>query len=359
MENFYKALLDDDRMIVFVKDEQLNVVFANKAFLELYAPDVRPYVVGMASANHFLNTEAKVFQAEDIKAFQTGFSEIVEEITDYTGRVRILHSRKIRYQDKDGRPLMLGLALDVSDLSQREKALARSNLMLENFAAIAAHDLRSPLGAMQTSIQVVMSDADTVLSPRAKRYFGLMETSLQGLIEQVSTLLREFKNRQHDKLKDDMCDVSLLLEEVRFNLSNLIDKKNARVLSETLPKIQVNKAMFRQLIHNLIENSLKYYRKNGHPVIVLRYQNMDGLHHFALEDNGDGMPSEIAETLFDLGVHQSAGMDANMGHGIGLALCRDVVTMHGGRIWVDVAYKDGCRICFEMPEHQPALDKAV
>src|SRR5690606_3678307 len=101
--------------------------YANKAFLELYAPDVRPHVVGLSSHVHFQTNEARVFNSEDHRAFEQGFAELVEEITDYTGRVRILHSRKVRYEGTDGKPLMLGVSLDISEQAEREKALARSN----------------------------------------------------------------------------------------------------------------------------------------------------------------------------------------------------------------------------------------
>lgn len=334
--------------MVFVKDKDLNLVYANKAFLELYEPELRSNVVGLPSAAYFLSNEVRVFHGEDQKALQTGSADIVEEITDYKGRVRVLHTRKTRYYDEAGEMLLLGVSMDVSELAARERALAAHNLKLENFAELAAHDLRSPLGAMRVSIEAIKADANSQFSERVMNYMKLMEGSLDGLMEQVISLLNMFKGKDTNQLRDELCEIALLLEEVRYNLSGLIKNSGAQILSEKLPKIGANKSLFRQLLHNLIENSLKHRRADVSPVVILRYDFDAGVHRFAVEDNGKGVPKELVDNLFDLGVRAPEN-GAGDSHGIGLSLCRDVVHLHGGRIWIDTAYDLGCRICFELP----------
>jgi signal transduction histidine kinase len=88
--------------------------------------------------------------------------------------------------------------------------------------------------------------------------------------------------------------------------------------------------------------------KNGSiPIIVLRHDLKNGDHIFSLEDNGVGIKDTDKAKVFDL-FEQSD--KKNDGYGIGLSLCRDIVQMHKGKIWVDPDYDGGCRICFKIPD---------
>src|SRR5690606_28567785 len=116
----------------------------------------------------------------------------------------------------------------------------------------------------------------------------------------------------------------ILFEEVKFNLSTHIQNTRARILSTELPRILVNKSMFRQLLHNLIENSLKY-RSAARPIIILRYTAEASTHSFSLEDNGLGIAPEHRVRIFDFAAQADNEKD---GHGFGLSLCKKIVEMH-------------------------------
>lgn len=345
MHRLFVQIQQDSRVLIFVKDQNSNILFGNPAFLKLFPPDDRDKIIGIADATRFNESEAKVFSDEDKKAFETGYAEIIERITDYAGRVHTLHTRKTRFCDDKGAPMILGMSMDISSLAEKERALAQSNLALENFAAVAAHDLRSPLAALQTSLDVIQNDTHTHLGPRAKKYISLMQGSIDGLMEQISNLLKACKIHGSESLTFEDCDISILFEEVRYNLSHLIDASRARVLSTHLPRLKVNKSMFRQLLHNLIENSIKY-RRDDVPIIILRYEEGAHTHHFALEDNGIGISPSDAKRIFDTGMQVDGQSD---GYGLGLALCRKIIEAHKGKIYADTDYDRGSRICFELP----------
>jgi len=167
-KNFHEVLLENIRGLVFVKDQDYRIVYANKAFFDLYPPEERGNIIGRASAENFTEEQAKVFNAEDQKAFNTGFAEIVEEISDYKGRTYMLQTQKIRFIDEQGNIRILGISTDVTRLVEREKLLAISNVALENFAAVAAHDLRSPLAALSVSLDLSATTAQRVWG-RARR----------------------------------------------------------------------------------------------------------------------------------------------------------------------------------------------
>lgn len=84
------------------------------------------------------------------------------------------------------------------------------------------------------------------------------------------------------------------------------------------------------------------------PIIILRY-TLEGRNHcFSVEDNGIGVFPENRERMFDF---TAQGDEKGDGYGIGLALCKKIVGMHCGNIWVDEIYSPGCRICFTIPRH--------
>jgi light-regulated signal transduction histidine kinase (bacteriophytochrome) len=171
----------------------------------------------------------------------------------------------------------------------------------------------------------------------------MMHSSAHNLAHQISTLLQMYKGA--DPNKWSMTDLNMLMTEVRFNLSHQIEATHAKVLNDMLPEIRVNKHLFRQLLHNLIENSIKY-RKGKAPLIFIKAKEVEGGYEFHIEDNGIGVKDGKIFEIFSQQNTSSSGV------GIGLALCRQIVERHDGKIWVDETYEDGTSICFFIPEKQ-------
>lgn len=347
LASFQDVLLESSNNLIFVKDRRSHILYANKPFFELYPPEERDKVIGSPSEENFQEDDATIFLSEDRKAFENGYSEIVEEIQDYTGNKRNFHTQKIRFTDSETGDLrILGIATDVTRLVDRERQLAESNIALENFARLAAHDLRSPLGELITSIEAITHDAETHLSPKALQFIALMDNCIENLMDLITNILETCKtNGLSDEMERLECDLSMLLEEVKFNLGSKIKSMQARILSTKLPTTNVNKALFRQLLHNLIENSLKY-RSQSTPIIIIRHQRTDKEDLFSIEDNGIGIRYEDREKIF--GLYQQSDKK-NEGYGIGLSLCKTAIHAHGGRIWIDEHYAPGCKIYFSIP----------
>ena len=93
-EDLFAFILDYDPNLVFVKDGESRIVYANKAFREVYPPDHRDAILGSTTVESFDPKEAELFLAEDRRAMEQGHSEIVEEITDWKGDRLTLLTRK-------------------------------------------------------------------------------------------------------------------------------------------------------------------------------------------------------------------------------------------------------------------------
>lgn len=344
--NLFDIIMDNFPNWVFVKDEEFRIIYANRSFLELYAPDKREHILGTTTLEDFTEEEKFVFLQEDRKAFETGFTEIVEELQDYKGATKTVLTQKIRFEDDHGKPLILGICTDITQMALRERELAQSNMALENFAALAAHDLRSPLGTFISGIELIKLDKETKLSPASLEYLDLMRNGARNLVDQISGLLSTYKaSHEHATVRSEV-DLNMVLEEVKFNLSSIIKDADAHITSTRLPMVRVDKSLFRQLFHNLIENSIKY-RSGDKPVIIVRCEVEPQNFKFSVEDNGVGVKDQ-AGNIFSL-YERKKSTDID-GYGIGLSLCKKIIELHEGKIWIDPEYKQGFRISFTVPK---------
>lgn len=342
---FFNLVMENNPNMIFVKDENFVIRYANKAFFNLYAPEYRDRIIGYTTIEDFAEKEAALFLAEDRKAFKEGYTEIIEELGNYKGVIRTYLTKKIRFQGADGKPLMLGICTDITELAEREKALVQANTMLENFAALAAHDLRSPLASYVSMLELIDLDKSNKLTPDGRFMLSSMRESIEMLLQHISGLMKVYKADFEGKVERSEVDLNLVLEQVKFNLHTLIEHQG-KIHSNRLPVLQVDAHLFRHLFHNLIENSVKY-RSSESPVVIIRYYLANNEHCFSVEDNGIGLANTNDETLFR--VFQQGGDTKSGGIGIGMALCKKVVELHGGKIWADRTVDKGARICFTIP----------
>jgi PAS domain S-box-containing protein len=342
-EDFFRMVMDNNPDRVFVKRRDGIIIYANQAFLEMYAPEKRDRIIGTTTIEDFSEDQVRLFQEEDRRAFDLGKTTIVEELADYTGRNFTFLSTKTCFRGRNGESLMLGVCDDITALARRERELVEANSALQNFAALAAHDLRSPLGTYASLIDLIKLDKQTTLGEKSLEYLNLMNQSVRQLASHISGLLSTYKASHEQKINGTFVDLNILLEEVKFNLSDLIKSTGTKIFSNRLPTLQVDENLFRQLLHNLIENSIKY-RSSEKPRITFKHDYRDGAECFTIEDNGIGISPDESEKVFQI-YHQGHKNKAG-GIGLGLSLCRKIAELHHGEMWIDHEYKNGCRLCF-------------
>lgn len=340
--DFYQRVLDESSNIVFVKDKDLRIIYANKSFLELYPEDMRETVIGTTTLENFTPEEAEGFIVEDKRALAGETTQIQEVVHGLDGAERTLLTRKIGFKSNDGEPMLLGISSDVSEMAKKEQQLVKANNMLQHFAALAAHDLRTPLQQFISCLELLQMDSSNQISERSQEYVNLMKNSANNLAHQITSLLMIYKPANEENWSET--DLNLLMSEVRFNLETEIQLSGAKVLNDLLPKVHVNPHLFRQLFQNLIENSIKYRSEKSPLILVKSVKKNDGI-EFSIEDNGMGIRKE--SKAFELFSQEKS---SSSGAGIGLALCRNIVERHHGRIWIDEGCTNGACIRFHIPD---------
>jgi len=256
--------------------------------------------------------------------------------------------------ERDG--VIVGAVGAAEDITQRKQAeaelearateLARSNRELEQFAYVASHDLQEPLRTVSGFAELLSRRYQGQLGSEADEYIGFVTAGVQrmkSLIEDLLTYARV--GRDHRDLP--AIDLNHLLANARANLHAAISGSNAQLVSAPLPTVQADPVQLTQLLQNLISNALKFAGDQP-PQIEIGARRRDAAWELWVRDHGIGISPEGAERIFGL-FQRLHTRDEYPGNGIGLTICKKIVDLHGGHIWVEPAHP-GTVFRFTLPD---------
>jgi signal transduction histidine kinase len=145
-------------------------------------------------------------------------------------------------------------------------------------------------------------------------------------------------------------DLNEVVEEVvKMNRAALHDCEG-EVEWDQLPVVICYKTRIRQLLLNLISNSIKYRREDQKLKITISCTEEENYWKFVVRDNGIGIQPEQHEQIFHL-FHRTDEVSHRTGTGMGLAICKKIVEQHGGKIWVESELNNGSDFCFTISKY--------
>jgi signal transduction histidine kinase len=238
------------------------------------------------------------------------------------------------------------LAVARDSLAALNADLSRSNQELEQFAYVASHDLQEPLRKVVSFCQLLESRYADRLDERGHEYIAFAvdgATRMQVLINDLLAFSRVGRTTSW------FTHVALgqALQDALANLDTAIRESKASITAGPLPVVRGDQALLTALFQNLIANAVKFTKSGRPEVMVLARRDREGW-EISVQDNGIGIEPRFAERVFVIFQRLHGRADYG-GTGIGLALCKKIVEFHGGRIWVDTAYRPGARLCFTLP----------
>lgn len=239
-------------------------------------------------------------------------------------------------------------------LQQTLLELERSNKELEQFAYIASHDLQEPMRMIASFTQLLAARYQGRLDEKADEYIAF---ALEGA-RRMQTLIRDLLKyaRVTSRLKPfDLLDCNEILEDVLSDLQLVISESSAEITFDTLPVVMGDITQIRQLLQNLISNALKF-RGTDSPVIHISAVREQKEWILSVRDNGIGIDPQFHERIF-LIFQRLHEREKYPGTGIGLALCKKIVELHGGKIWLESEPGRGTTFYFSIPRIRQEIKK--
>jgi light-regulated signal transduction histidine kinase (bacteriophytochrome) len=213
--------------------------------------------------------------------------------------------------------------------------------------ADSLHDLMSPVNQIGTLVELVLMKYQGTLDQEAEMLFGFVQSSasrLQNLIEG----LRRFMRVAGPPIACRLCDTNTLLAGAQASLQHEIDQNSAVLTHDPLPQLYCDPNQISYAFATLIENSIKFRRAHP-PEIHVSAAVQEDAWVFSVKDNGIGIDPRHGERIF--GLFKRIQNDAYPGAGVGLAIARQLVEQHGGRIWVESQLGQGATFFFNLPQH--------
>ena len=233
--------------------------------------------------------------------------------------------------------------LQTNDKQQRE--IERSYRELEQFAHTASHDLQAPVRRITKFLELIQMDLQDSLSERSKDY---LERAMKGAAHMRRLIQDLLDYSLVGGAKNSMESVCLnhVLKEVLTQLEVMVVSANATVEVDDMPMVMGNQTFLQQLFQNLIGNAIKF-RGEQPPVITISAHRVGAKWTVTVKDNGIGIPDEALETVFGIFQRVDCGSQVE-GTGIGLALCKKIVELHDGGIWVESTLNEGTAFHFTL-----------
>ncbi len=241
----------------------------------------------------------------------------------------------------------------VSQLQQetRERTIVSSelenkNAELERFAYTASHDLKTPLVTIKGFVGLLNRDLDAGDLKRGAQDIEKINQAadtMGRLLEELLELSRI------GRVVGDLvtCSLTSIARQAVQMAEARIFEMNAEVTIEEMPEVSVDRMRLVEVYQNLVDNALKFMGNQSSPKIHIGVSEKDGQRCFYVRDNGIGIAAEYHDLVF--GLFERLSMDVD-GTGVGLALVKRIIEVHGGDVWVESGGPDlGSTIFFTLP----------
>ena len=336
----YRELFEDSIDPMLITDWEGRIVEANRQAVLISGYSSDELHVQTIDQLHEVNWNKTGLEFETLRADRVVSYESAMHKRDETTMHVEVHARRVEFDEADSIQWIL------RDITERRKL----DELREDLTAMIYHDLRSPLGNIVSSLDVISTmvpeqDKEMVLS-----ILKIAENSTDRIQRLVSSLLDVNKLESGQPIADKSAVDPLPLITKAVGDVEPVAKGRRQTLTtdlpDALPSIWVDEDMARRVLINLMENSSKFTPVEGKLEMGARQEGE--WVHLWVKDNGPGIPTADQERVFDK-FTRLHGSNKTGGLGIGLAFCRLAVVGHGGKIWVESESGKGATFHFTFP----------
>ena len=254
---------------------------------------------------------------------------------------------ELQRQAEVNRQLLRSLRHSEGELRRTATQLSASNRELEQFAYVASHDLKAPLRSIGSFAQLLEKRYGAQLSGESGEFLGFIQEGIRHMQSLIDDLL-QLSRVDARRLEPAPVSMQLVLDRACRQLTADLKASRAEVHTGPLPDVHADANMLVQLLQNLIANAVKFQQPGQRPEVWIDAVPDGEYWHLTVRDNGIGIDAQHLDHIFMVfkRLHTS---DQYPGTGIGLAVCKKVVNLHGGEIWAESSLGKGTTIHFTLP----------
>lgn len=343
------------RMIAWEWNVHTDVVTSSGAWLELFGSKDKIFNTGEAAIQH-VHPDDRETRIATIKATLAGLApwHLEYRAMRADGSVLWLEERASVSSDlATGQRIIVGLAWEVTQRMQAQDALVLADIRKNDFLATLSHELRNPLAPIRSGLQIIklLTKGDERLNKTCQ----VMERQMTHLVRLIDDLMEVSRiSRGKVTLRPERLLLNSVLSTAVETVWPAIEAKPVRLvqlMSEALA-VDGDKDRLTQVFANLLANAVKF--SPAHSTITLTLRQEDGDAVVVVEDQGQGIEAPILETVFDL-FAQGPSHPMSGGLGIGLALVKQLIELHGGQV---TAHSEGLDRGSAFIVRLPCVDRA-
>lgn len=242
----------------------------------------------------------------------------------------------------------------VQVIKEKNKQIMEANQVKDEFLANMSHELRTPLNAIVNSSDALKMEVFGELNDKQKEYINDINASaihLTGLINEILDMSKIEANQMFLTFSD--FNISIAIDEVVNVLRSLAEKKNIKFKKDypnKNAKIHADFKKLQQILYNLVSNAIKYTPENG--LIEIGFEELNDKNVFYVKDNGIGIDEKYHGKIFaKFQQIENIYTKTSSSTGLGLAITKEFVEMHQGKIYIESKIGEGSKFIFEIPKH--------
>lgn len=242
---------------------------------------------------------------------------------------------------------------EITEIKETQRKLKELNATKDKFFSIIAHDLRGPVGALITFLELFTQDQYHATEEQMKANLNVMKVASKNTYDLLDNLLIWAKSQMHEiSFTPKANSLNDLIDQNMKLFSYVAKDKNINLVCNDIPKLYAvfDYEMVNTVLRNLINNAIKYTKSNG-SVIISAQKREQGI-AITVEDTGVGLKEQVRQNLFKIDKKNvsTMGTSGEKGSGLGLILCKEFVDQHGGEIHVESVLGKGSSFTFTLPQ---------
>jgi light-regulated signal transduction histidine kinase (bacteriophytochrome) len=279
------------------------------------------------------NVRATASGADELGALTQAFNHMLNQIQE----------REAALRKSQGELQELNRELEQRVLL-RTSELASTNKELEAFTYSVSHDLRAPLRHVDAFAQLTAEHLADNPSPELKKYVERIRAGVTNMGRLIDDLLN-LSRVGRAEVDQQPVRLNKIVDEVIAEMKPEIEKRNIEWHIGKLPTAACDPGLMQQVFANLIANAVKYSRPRQKAIITIDMETVDGTPAIFVRDNGVGFDNRYAQKLFGVfqRLHRAEDFE---GTGVGLAIVKRILDLHGGRIWAASELDKGATFWF-------------